>query len=71
VQSLTSQDLSNERFPFRTACEIDLGYARALCVRITYLGELGYELYVPAEQAVHAYERWSRPARAGGCGTRG
>jgi 4-methylaminobutanoate oxidase (formaldehyde-forming) len=57
VQSLTSQDLSNERFPFRTAREIDLGYARALCVRITYLGELGYELYVPAEQAVHAYER--------------
>jgi glycine cleavage system aminomethyltransferase T/glycine/D-amino acid oxidase-like deaminating enzyme len=57
LQSLTSQDLSNERFPFRTAREIDLGYARALCIRITYLGELGYELYLPAEQAVHAYER--------------
>ena len=28
-----------------------------LCVRITYLGELGYELYVPAEQAVHVYDR--------------
>jgi len=28
-----------------------------LCIRITYLGELGYELYIPAEQAVHVYER--------------
>jgi 4-methylaminobutanoate oxidase (formaldehyde-forming) len=49
--------LSNEAFPFRTAREIDLGYARVLCVRITYLGELGYELYVPSEQAVHVYDR--------------
>ncbi len=57
LQALTSADLSNEAFPFRSAREIDLGYARALCVRITYLGELGYELYVPAEQAAHVYER--------------
>ena len=57
LQSLTSADLSNEAFPFRTAREIDLGFARVLCVRITYLGELGYELYVPTEQAVHVYDR--------------
>jgi len=57
LQSLTSVDLSNEAFPFRAAREIDLGFARALCVRITYLGELGYELYVPSEMAVHAYEQ--------------
>ncbi len=57
LQSLTSADLSNEAFPFRTAREIDLGFARVLCIRITYLGELGYELYVPAEQAVHVYDR--------------
>ena len=57
LQSLTSADLSNEAFPFRSAKEIDLGYARALCVRITYLGELGYELYVPTEQAAHVYDR--------------
>ncbi len=57
LQSLTSADLSNAAFPFRTAREIDLGYARVLCVRITYLGELGYELYVPTEQAVHVYDR--------------
>ncbi len=57
LQSITSADLSNETFPFRTARDIDVGFARALCVRITYLGELGYELYVPAEQAVHVYDR--------------
>lgn len=57
MQMLTSADMSNEAFPFRAVSEIDVGFARALCVRITYLGELGYELYIPAEQAVHVYDR--------------
>ncbi len=57
LQSITNADLSNEAFPFRTAREIDIGFARALCVRITYLGELGYELYVSSEQATHVYDR--------------
>ena len=57
LQSLTSVDLSNEAFPFRTARSIDIGFARVLCVRITYVGELGYELYVPVEQATHVYDR--------------
>jgi len=57
LQSITSADLSNEAFPFRTAREIDIGFARALCTRITYVGELGYELCVPSEQAVHVYDR--------------
>jgi 4-methylaminobutanoate oxidase (formaldehyde-forming) len=54
---VTSTDMSNEAFPFRTAAEIDIGFARVLCIRITYLGELGYELYIPAEHAVHVYDR--------------
>jgi heterotetrameric sarcosine oxidase gamma subunit len=57
MQAVTTADLSNEAFPFRAAREIDIGFARALCVRITYLGELGYELYVPTEQATHVYDR--------------
>ncbi len=57
LQSITTADLSNEAFPFRAAREIDIGYGRALCVRITYLGELGYELYIPTEQATHVYDR--------------
>jgi glycine cleavage system aminomethyltransferase T/glycine/D-amino acid oxidase-like deaminating enzyme len=57
VQAVTSEDLSNAAFPFRCAREIDIGFGRALCVRITYLGELGYELYIPTEQATHVYDR--------------
>jgi len=57
LAAITTTDLSNAAFPFRTAREIDLGFARALCIRITYLGELGYELYVPTEQALYVYDR--------------
>jgi glycine cleavage system aminomethyltransferase T len=57
LASLTTVDLSNEAFPYRAAKQIDIGFARVLCIRITYLGELGYELYIPTEQAVHVYER--------------
>jgi NAD+ synthetase len=57
MQAVTDADLSNDAFPFRAAREIAIGFARVLCVRITYLGELGYELYVPTEQAVHVYDR--------------
>ena len=57
LQSLTTVNLSNEAFPFRAVTELDLGFARVLCVRITYLGELGYELYIPSEQAIHVYDR--------------
>ena len=56
LQSITATDLSNDAFPFRAAREIDLGFARVLCVRITYLGELGYELFVPTEQAAYVYD---------------
>jgi 4-methylaminobutanoate oxidase (formaldehyde-forming) len=57
LQAVTTHDLSNAAFPFRTARAIDIGFARVLCLRITYLGELGYELYVPAEQAIPVYDR--------------
>jgi glycine cleavage system aminomethyltransferase T/glycine/D-amino acid oxidase-like deaminating enzyme len=57
MQAVTAAEMSNEAFPFRTAREIDVGFARVLCIRITYLGELGYELYIPAEQASHVYDR--------------
>ena len=56
LQAVTSIDLSNRAFPFRSAREIKIGSARVLCVRITYLGELGYELYVSAEHAVQVHD---------------
>ena len=57
LQRVTGADLTNDAFPYRTAREIDIGYARVLCVRITYLGELGYELYVAAPQALDVHDR--------------
>ena len=66
LQTLTSVDLSNEAFPFRTAREIDIGYARVLCIRITYVGELGYELYIPTEHAIDVYDRLIRAGEAFG-----
>lgn len=40
-----------------TAKEIAIGYARLICARITYVGELGYELHIPTEHALHVYEK--------------
>lgn len=57
LQAVTSEDMSGEAFPFRTAREIDIGYARAICTRITYVGELGYELFIPTEFALQVYDR--------------
>jgi glycine cleavage system aminomethyltransferase T len=57
MQRVTTADLSNAAFPYRAAREIAIGFARVLCIRITYLGELGYELYIPAEQTAHVYDR--------------
>ncbi len=53
---LTSADLSNDAFPYLSAREIDLDYARVLALRVTYVGELGWELHVPAELALTAYD---------------
>jgi 4-methylaminobutanoate oxidase (formaldehyde-forming) len=56
LQKLSRADMTNEGFPFGTSREIDLGYATVRATRITYVGELGWELYVPAEFAVGVYE---------------
>ncbi|MBE7452064.1 MAG: GcvT family protein [Kofleriaceae bacterium] len=57
LAAVTDADVSDAAFPFRGARELALGFARVLCIRITYLGELGYELYIPTEQATHVYDR--------------
>ena len=56
-----SGDLSDAAFPFATGREIDLGRATVWATRITYVGELGWELYVPTEFAVGVYEHLVRP----------
>jgi len=49
-------DVSNAAFPFGTSREIELGYAIVRASRITYMGELGWELYVPSEMAEHVHD---------------
>jgi 4-methylaminobutanoate oxidase (formaldehyde-forming) len=53
---LTDADLSNNAFPFGTAQTIGLGRATVRAVRITYVGELGWELHVPTAQAALLYD---------------
>jgi 4-methylaminobutanoate oxidase (formaldehyde-forming) len=49
LASLTRDDVSNEGFPFLTAREITVGPVPLLALRVTYVGELGWELYAPSE----------------------
>ena len=57
LQSLTPADLSNNAFRFATSREIELGYGLVRASRITYVGELGWELYIPTEFAAGVYEQ--------------
>jgi glycine cleavage system aminomethyltransferase T/glycine/D-amino acid oxidase-like deaminating enzyme len=56
LQSLTPDDVSNHAFPFATSRIIELGFALVRASRITYVGELGWELYVPTEFMIGVYE---------------
>ncbi len=57
LQSLTPDDLSNAAFPFATARTIELGMALVRAHRITYVGELGWELYMATEFARQVFDR--------------
>ena len=56
LQALTADDLSNDAFPFGTSRVIDMGYARVRASRVSYVGELGWELYPASEFAVGVYD---------------
>jgi 4-methylaminobutanoate oxidase (formaldehyde-forming) len=57
LQRLTSVPLDNESFPFGASREAYLGYVALRASRVTYVGELGWELYVPSECALMLYEQ--------------
>jgi glycine cleavage system aminomethyltransferase T/glycine/D-amino acid oxidase-like deaminating enzyme len=57
LSELTTAELSNAAFPYLNAQEIDVHHAPALAVRMSFVGELGWELFVPAEFAIGVYER--------------
>jgi 4-methylaminobutanoate oxidase (formaldehyde-forming) len=56
LSTLTDADLSNDVFPYATAQQIDFAYARPLALRMSYVGELGWELYVPTEFAAGVFD---------------
>ncbi|MEL7394996.1 MAG: FAD-dependent oxidoreductase [Pseudomonadota bacterium] len=56
LTKVSPNDFSNETNPFGTAQEIELGMGLARAHRVSYVGELGWELYVPSDMAGHAFE---------------
>jgi 4-methylaminobutanoate oxidase (formaldehyde-forming) len=56
LQSLTPADLSHASFPFATSREIEMGFGHVRASRITFVGELGWELYIPTELMQHLYD---------------
>ena len=56
LQKVTDTDLRHEKFEFMSAQDIRIGYAPAVAYRVTYIGELGWELYVPTEYMQYVYE---------------
>jgi glycine cleavage system aminomethyltransferase T/glycine/D-amino acid oxidase-like deaminating enzyme len=62
VQSITHDDVSHEGLPFARAKQIEIGPVQVLASRISYVGDLGWELYVPFEQGARL---WDLIAEAG------
>lgn len=56
LEKATDNDMSNEGFPFGQCRRLWIGFAPVLALRITYVGELGWELHIPTEYVAHVYE---------------
>ncbi len=56
LQQISDTDFSDQKFPFATMKNVELGYATIKALRITYMGELGWELYIPSEFVQHVYD---------------
>ena len=66
LEKVAEGAVGNAAFPFMTAAELRIGYAPVLALRLTYVGELGYELHVPSDYATHLYETlWGAGAELG------
>lgn len=66
LSSVSPDDLSNDAHPFGHAREIEIGYGLARAHRISYVGELGWELYVSTDQAAHVFEALAEAGEAHG-----
>jgi 4-methylaminobutanoate oxidase (formaldehyde-forming) len=66
LSALTDADLSNDGFPYMQARAIDVGMAPCLALRVTYVGELGWEVYTPAEFGANLFEELREAGRDDG-----
>ncbi len=57
LAALCGDDVSDNALPYRAAADIEIGYAPVRAARISYVGELGYELYVATEFSQHLFDR--------------
>jgi glycine cleavage system aminomethyltransferase T/glycine/D-amino acid oxidase-like deaminating enzyme len=64
LSGLSGDDFSGAAFPFGDSREVDLAGLTVRATRLTYVGELGWELYVPSEMAIAAFERLTDPGNA-------
>lgn len=71
LQSVTASDVSNEAFPFATAQTIGIAGCPVNAMRVTYVGELGWELHLPVEYAVTVYEALMKAGKAAGLANAG
>lgn len=56
LEKITDTDVSHDGFEFMSSKDIRIGYAPAVAYRVTYIGELGWELYIPPEYMQYVYE---------------
>ena len=56
LEQTTAADVSNTAFPYFSCQWINIGFARVLALRISYAGELGWELHMPMDQALHVWD---------------
>ena len=66
LEAAAGEDLSAERFPFGASREVEIGCALARATRVSFVGECGWELYVPADQARHVFDTLLPDAEGGG-----
>ena len=56
MQSVSENDFSNEAFPYLTAQQVTIGDIPALALRVTYVGEVGWEIYTPMEYGLKLWD---------------
>jgi glycine cleavage system aminomethyltransferase T/glycine/D-amino acid oxidase-like deaminating enzyme len=66
LSEVACEDLSDNAFPFGTSREIEIGHATVRATRLTYVGELGWELFVPTEMVQYVYDRLHKAGQAYG-----